>query len=192
MLTKHGSIHRVVIPDGENVPGPLNASGSSLFIVNTVGRIRVKIDDQPENILKTGQGFNAFAGDTFSRIEFRSVNGKRTELDVWVGYTEFIDRRLDQIAAPSLMVPYPLAAIPPKQTVDFKGNPTKDLIRRESITISNESSEGKLKLVNASGYAWGIVRPGESITHHTSEYVGVYNESGAAISVVIGENWWIA
>ncbi|MDR1279496.1 MAG: hypothetical protein LBK99_01570 [Opitutaceae bacterium] len=192
MLTRHSSIYPVIIPAGANGRGFLSITGSNIHILRATGPVNVKIDDQPEVQLLAGQSLNMYPGDTFSRIEFGNPAGTRMLLDVWAGYTEFIDNRLEQIPAMSEIRGTPAIIVPANGKLDFPGNPAETrLFRRDSITVSNNDPANPLSLVDGTGEVFGIVRAGETITHHTAGYVGVKNNTADNIPVAIGENWWV-
>lgn len=177
----------VTIPEGG--VGFSNLGGTYIEIVQSYGPVLVIIDQTEPRELLANQGFRVAGG--FERLTFRTPDGRAAVIRIWAGDDEFINRRQEQISAPSIMSPWEGNAVASNQTVPFTGALDGDRIRRESITISNMSPEGNLLLVNQAGLTWGVVRPGETITHRTSEYVGVKNTAAYAISAIIGENWWL-
>lgn len=190
MVKSQGSIYPVVIKAGAGQVALSHASGRHFNLLNAPGPVLVKFDGLPYSLMRPGQKLSWDAPEFFERIEFQSPNKTRIDLEFWAGFVAFSDNRLDQIEAPTVPVAWPGTQIEPESAVVLTGNPTEDLYRRKCFTISNLDHNVELELCDKDGTPWGIVRPGETITHAISGYVAIKNRQAAAVAVRIGETWW--
>lgn len=187
MTAGSSSIHHVAIARGS--PGILAAPGTYLQIVNAGFPLTVRIDGMPETKLLPGQGIHT--PEEFSRVVFHTPGNIAAEIDVWCGYSEFIDRRVNQYEAPTELVPWPREKIEANETVDFSGEaPSLGYYRRRNITISNLDPAISLWIYKGE-VRGGVVRPGETICLSETGRISVKNTATAAVAVAIGEYWWL-
>ncbi|WP_043588557.1 hypothetical protein [Geminisphaera colitermitum] len=188
MLSGSSTIHLVVIPSP--APAVLVARGRYIQIVNALGPVLVKVDEESETLLRAGQGIRY--DEDFSRIVVRLPDGGAGNVDIWTGYSEFIDRRVDQVEARAVPVPVcPGGIIPANEKIDLSGVATGNHFRRKCVVISNLDGAVALELQNEAGVSWGIVRAGETISHVTSEFIRIKNPATAAVQVRIAEFWYL-
>jgi hypothetical protein len=190
MNTGSSGIRRIVIaPNGYN---NFDAVGQYLQVVTAIDPVHVTIDQMAEMTLRAGCGTKT--PEPYSVLVFHNPLPKRVAIEVWIGVTEFIDQRVDQVEAPYFIKSaLPDGVLAADTTLVLDGEPPDGTLRRKSVQISNQDNNVPLEILDTSGAPSAIVRMGETITIPGSGVVKIRNTNqpgGEAIQCRICEYWY--
>lgn len=195
-IQRHSSLYTFTLQPGAGKVLPQVIPGQYWSYVEGTGPILVRLDEQPASLIDPGVTLFAGEGQQFDRFEMSNPTGLAMTIVVWIGYTDRIDRRRNQIEAPTEFVPVPSAApyvggvLAATSQLDLPGNPTTTRIRRKAIVVVNLDPAIALELCDAAGVVGAVVRATESVTLPISGFVRIKNSSGAPVACHLSEIWW--
>lgn len=158
----------------------------------------------PVEIRKVGGSWDQYwigtgtGNERFTGFEVRNPAAYEVAIYLWVDTVEFIDRRRNQIEAPTEFAPvqdvagiYVGGAILGNQALDLSGAAGAGRVRRKAVQISNLDPAQNLLLQDNAGRTGFIVRPGESITQPISGFLRIKNAQTDPVACAVSEIWWL-
>lgn len=153
----------------------------------------------------TGERFQN--GSQFDRIEIENPNDFEVYIELLVGWSTFIDNRLNIVrtrpesiqpvieaeteVAPWVGAPAGTYEIPASSSVEFAPVLTGRRILQKAITIANADPNSALRLLDENDEPFGRIIANSSQIFPISGTVKVENETGTAIVAYIGQIYWL-
>lgn len=181
----------------------IDAEGTFCYMKEASGPLLIAFDTGPDMPVDVGTGMRATRkNDVFSKVIFRNPFADPVELTAWIGYGEFIDNRftlvpsrdfaIPVIDAPTETLGVPVNLIASGATLDlFPGIPAGAQVRRRSVQVSNLDPNGRLKFKDRLGNLVSAIEPKSSQVLFTSGDLKLFNDSGADISFISSETWYL-
>jgi hypothetical protein len=199
-ILRHSQVYNFYLEAGQSLPQAI--PGTYFIYLDGPGEIQVQLDEQPASSVWVGSalvpGIYHGQEQAFSMVRMRNLTAAAIRITVWIGYTDFIDRRRDQIDAPSTLVAVPDLALVyvagvllANQSLPLTGAPAlPSHIRRKALQIANLDPGTTLKVKDVDGRIAMIVRAGETITQPISGPVSLVNDTGAGVACWVSEIWF--
>lgn len=199
-IIRHSQIYNFYLEAGQTLPQII--PGTYFIYLDGPGEIEVQLDGQSPSRIWVGSALvpGTYEGreQSFSLVQMRNVSASAIRITVWIGFTDFIDRRRDQIEAPSELVAVPDLAtvyesgiLLANQSLALTGAATiATRIRRRALQVVNLDPSTSIKIKDAAGRVALIVRAGETITQPISGGVFIVNDTGAGVACWMSEIWW--
>lgn len=187
------SIYRIFLKAGQTLPHP--AAGRFLQYVDGNAPVDVRKDgvDWSTYWIGTGTGERPFRS-----FEVRNPEPYDVTVYFWAGEEEFIDRRRNQIEAPTEFAPvadvagvYVGGVLAPGAALNLSGAAPEGRVRRKAVQVFNLDPAVNILLQDSAGRTGGVVRPGETITQPVSGFLRIKNDAGAGLACAISEIWWL-
>lgn len=169
----------------------LNVPGRYCYLVDAASRIGMRIGDQPESLFAPGSGVAFPEGSDFERVELRNPTGAAQQVSVWVGYSEFVDRRIALIEPETELVAWSGTQIGAASGVTFPPVLTTPRVRRKALLIDNQDPALPLHVRDVAGNVAFHVRAETTITVPASGIVEVFNPAGAPVACSVCEIYWV-
>jgi hypothetical protein len=171
------------IPAGMTVVA--NITGSTFSCKSATGVFYLSYDDSEEFPMETGLGFKLAAGDGFSRLALRNPGTVDNTVTFYAGHGDINLLIVEQRLPSTRLVPY-TGAINNGAYKECVGTNLGN--RRKQIVVTNLDAASDLELRDAAGTTiFDKVFPRSKWTVETDATIRVYNTSGAAVTVAIGE-----
>jgi len=174
------------------VPGTyqIDAQGASFYLIDCTGEVEVRPDDGTFKTYRksTGEEF----GQSFERLEFRNQGSAPITVRAWAGWGKYIDRRFEMVEAVTKARgwtdwPGPDDTVPANSSIDLPALLGGGVISRKSVLITNLDPNENLRLEDADNNTFLTIFPNTSVTLPLSDTFSIHNDTGAPISVNIGE-----
>ncbi len=179
-------------------------AGIRFYIVESDadGFIGIKTDKTQQELFTVGTGKEFDESQGFTAIELENFSANVITLDLFAGFGDYIDRRttivgnrlssiLPVIEPKTKAVGNAITSITGGAFILLSGVPDVTQIRRKAITVSNVDPNNALEIRDPANNKILTVFANTSIILPLSEPVRVFNPTGGAISVSIGEIWWM-
>lgn len=186
-------IYKFTLKAGQNLFQPIG--GDFLQYIDGTAPIRIRKSGGSFNEYWIGTGTGRAA---FTSFEVENPSANEITVYLWVDYEEFIDRRRNQIEAPTEFAPvqdvagvYVGGVLAAGAALDLYGAAPAGRVRRKAVQVANLDPAVNLLLQDITSRTGFVVRPGESIALPVSGFLRVKNGAGAAVSCAVSELWWL-
>lgn len=177
----------------------LPATGASWYVVQGSGRILLRANNSAQKTYYRGTGERFPEGVTFERLEVTNDNDFTNYLEIWCGFGEYLDHRIDsETRQAATALETSVHTIPAGSYVDLAPQVSLEnpYIRRQSLAVSNQSPTLSLVIGNTDttpeAHLRGIVLPGaDTFSLPTSGTVRVLNNNGEPVSIGVLENYYL-
>lgn len=198
-LTRTATERLIEIPAKQGgVPGTrqLDVSGTAFYLIDCTGEIEVRTDQNSFKTYRKSTGEEFPRDGAFSRLEFQNNGGAKLTLRVWAGWGRYIDRRFEMVEAvtrPRGWTNWPGGAqqVPANSSIEIAPVLGDGVISRKSVLITNLDPNENISLTDADGNTFMTIFPRTSITLPLSDTISVKNDTGANISINIGEVFYV-
>lgn len=200
-IIRHSQVYNFYLEANQSLPQAI--PGTYFVYLDGPGEIEVQLDEQPPSRVWVGAalvpGIYQGKEQSFGMVKMRNVTAAAIRITVWIGFTDFIDRRRDQIDAPSDLVAvddlatvYVSGILLANQSLPLTGAATiPTRIRRKAVQVVNLDPSTSIKIKDGAGRVALIVRAGETITQPISGAVSIVNDTGAGVACWISEIWFV-
>lgn len=173
---------------------------------NGVADIEIQTDATSRRPLNVGIGERVPEGSYFTTLTLFNPTSSTVSVQLYSGFGDILDNRLnivrerpaysqpvidsatDVIASPALIADGNV--IDNGDTLVLSGVPPAGYSQRRGFTVANMDPNGVIRIVDADGEPIGAVFPETTQVYYISGEIGVRNNSGANISVYVGEIWY--
>jgi hypothetical protein len=188
-LSRQGGILKPVLAAGE-IYG-LNVAGRVVQVLSAGSPIGLKIGEQPKSVFRPGTGCKFQSPDEFKRIEVTNEATFQQKIELWVGYSEYIDIRQTQLEPETELKAWDGTQIGAGLGVTFPPVLTGTRIRRKAIMFDNQDPTSSLQWRDVDGNVGGYVRPDQIIQQPLSGTVELFNPTGGNIACSVSEIYWL-
>lgn len=186
---------QIEIPAASNgVPGSksLDAPGTSFYMIECSGEVEIRTDENPFKTYRKSTGEEFPREQSFSRLEFRNNGSARLSIRVWAGWGRYIDQRFEMLEVATRArgwTDWPGTAqqVPANSKIDVVAELGDGIISRKSVLVTNLDANENVRIEDGQGNTFLTVFPQTSITVPVSDKIAVANDTGAALSINIGE-----
>jgi len=163
-----------------------------LYLIDCTGEVEIRTDGNPFKTYRKSTGEEFPREQTFQRLEFRNTGAAKLTIRVWAGWGRYIDRRFSMIEATTKARgwsdwPGNPQEVPANSSIDLAAQLGGGVISRKSVIITNLDPNEKLRLEDVDNNTFMTVFPNTSVTLPLSDTVSIHNDTGANVSVNIGE-----
>jgi hypothetical protein len=182
-----------VVASGKTVQFP--AAGKSFYLLATSAPIQIRPSNGAWDTYYQGTGLSVDDSNLFPMVEVQNPGTNPVAFSLWVGFGDYIDRRLIVSAGTSMPVWYQTYSNPPLggpvSITDLSGGPFQDLnggawlaIQRLAFYVDNASNSNVLAQNAAGSHVAGIVFPGTTRTFPVS---GNFFIPGGSLNIEVAE-----
>lgn len=176
------------------VPGTyqLDAHGSAFYLIDCTGEVEVRTDENSFKTYRKSTGEEFTKDGAFSRLEFRNTGASKLTIRVWAGWGKYIDRRFEMVESVTKARgwsnwPGNPQEVPANSSIDLTPVLGDGVISRKSILITNLDPTENMRLEDVDNQTFLTIFPQTTVTLPISDTLSIHNDTGAALSVNIGE-----
>jgi len=173
----------------------INQEGDFFAVLNSPVPLEIRWPGCEAAIYAQGDSVDMQSGERFSRLEIRNPTLAAVTVTIFTGGARYRSARQTMLEQPSALKGWqsvPTSSIPAATGIGFDGTPPADGIQRKALMVSNLDPNNVIQIKDANGNLCLVVFANTSVTIPTSDFVQVFNPTGAAISVAISELFYVS